>query len=95
MDMETMWTSQSCMRTALPLLLHKYTDMCTVGTRGAEMRQMSTDEVTHEHRESCPITQKVCAYLFLTYSRYFSCKGKVHKISTKKEPILNKGNHEE
>lgn len=33
--------------TALPLLLHKCTDMYTVGKYGAEMRQMSTDEFTH------------------------------------------------
>ena len=49
------------------------------------MRQMSMSEFTYEHSKSCLTTQMVCSYLLLTYSRYFSCKGKAHKISTKKE----------
>lgn len=39
----------------------------------------------HTHSKSCPTTQMVCSYLLLTYSRYFSCKGKVHNISTKQD----------
>lgn len=67
------------------LPLHKYSDMYILGNHGAEMRQMSMNEFTYKHSESCPTTQMVCSYLLLTYSRYFSCKGKVHKTSTKKE----------
>lgn len=65
--------------------LHKYSDMYILGNHGAEMRQMSMNEFTYKHSNSCPTTQMVCSYLLLTYGRYFSCKGKVHKISTKKE----------
>lgn len=65
--------------------LHKYSDTYVLGNHGAKMRQMSMNEFTYKHSKSCPTTQMVCSYLLLTYSRYFSCKGKVHKISTKKE----------
>lgn len=65
--------------------LHEYSDMYILGNHGAEMRQMSMNEFTYKHSESCPTTQMVCSYLLLTYSRYFSCKGKAHKISTKKK----------
>lgn len=65
--------------------LHKYSDTYILRNHGAEMRQMSMNEFTYKHNSSCPTTQMVCSYLLLTYSRYFSCKGKVHTISTKKE----------
>lgn len=69
----------------VPLPLHKYSDMDILGNHGAEMRQMSMNEFTYKHSSSCPTTQMVCSYLLLTYGRYFSCKGKVHKTSTNKE----------
>lgn len=95
MDWETMWMSQSHMRAALPRVLHKYTDVGTVGNHGAEMRRMSTDEITHKHGKIMPTTQMACTYLFLTYSRYFSCKGEgTQNINKTREPVLNKGNQE-